>query len=67
MATRAEEADGIKVSMMNEEQKRVFPVPPTFSTKLEEREYLKFRLAQAFRIFGVDVSLADVSPYLTSS
>ncbi|KAF9030777.1 class II aldolase/adducin domain-containing protein [Panaeolus papilionaceus] len=28
------------------------PVPPTFSSKLEEREYLKYRLAQAFRIFG---------------
>ncbi|RPD66344.1 class II aldolase/adducin domain-containing protein [Lentinus tigrinus ALCF2SS1-7] len=29
-----------------------FPRPPTFTTKEEEREYLKFRLAQAFRIFG---------------
>ncbi|ESK91721.1 class ii aldolase adducin domain-containing protein [Moniliophthora roreri MCA 2997] len=29
-----------------------FPVPPTFSDKTEEREYRKFRLAQAFRIFG---------------
>jgi len=28
------------------------PKPPTFSSKLEEREFLKFRLAQAFRIFG---------------
>jgi len=26
--------------------------PPVFPTKLEEREYLKFRLAQALRIFG---------------
>lgn len=29
-----------------------FPRPPTFVDKLEERAYLKFRLAQAFRIFG---------------
>ncbi|KAF7326150.1 Aldolase-II domain-containing protein [Mycena kentingensis (nom. inval.)] len=29
-----------------------FPTPPTFSSKEEEREYIKFRLAQAFRIFG---------------
>lgn len=28
------------------------PAPPTFTSKLHEREYLKFRLAQAFRIFG---------------
>ena len=26
--------------------------PPVFTDKVEEREYLKFRLAQAFRIFG---------------
>ncbi|KAI0797674.1 class II aldolase/adducin domain-containing protein [Abortiporus biennis] len=29
-----------------------FPKPPRFEDKLEEREYQKFRLAQAFRIFG---------------
>ncbi|OBZ69213.1 Decarboxylase NovR [Grifola frondosa] len=28
------------------------PRPPTFDSKLEEREFLKFRLAQALRIFG---------------
>ncbi|KAJ7302821.1 class II aldolase/adducin domain-containing protein, partial [Mycena albidolilacea] len=28
------------------------PRPPVFTTKLEEREFLKFRLAQALRIFG---------------
>ncbi|KAJ6564166.1 arad-like aldolase/epimerase [Mycena capillaripes] len=28
------------------------PAPPVFETKLEEREFLKFRLAQALRIFG---------------
>ncbi|KAF7349621.1 Aldolase-II domain-containing protein [Mycena sanguinolenta] len=29
-----------------------FPTPPAFATKLEEREFLKFRLAQALRMFG---------------
>ena len=29
------------------------PTPPKFDDKLEERELLKFRLAQAFRIFGM--------------
>jgi hypothetical protein len=33
--------------------KHQFPSPPKFATKLEEREFLKFRLAQAFRIFGI--------------
>ena len=28
------------------------PRPPVFEDKMKEREYLKFRLAQAFRIFG---------------
>lgn len=31
---------------------QVFPKPPTFSSKDEEREFLKGRLALAFRIFG---------------
>lgn len=29
-----------------------FPGPPTFTDKYEERDYLKGRLAAAFRIFG---------------
>ena len=29
-----------------------FPRPPTFENKYEEREYLKGKLAAAFRIFG---------------
>jgi hypothetical protein len=29
-----------------------FPAPPKFEDKYEEREYLKGRLALAFRIFG---------------
>ncbi|KAJ9224185.1 hypothetical protein DTO169C6_3545 [Paecilomyces variotii] len=32
--------------------KMVFPSPPVFEDKYEEREYLKGRLAAAFRIFG---------------
>ena len=27
-----------------------FPAPPKFSSELEEREYIKFRVAEAFRI-----------------
>ena len=34
------------------EQKAKFPSPPTFEDPLEERDYLKGRLAAAFRIFG---------------
>ena len=33
-------------------QMAAFPGPPTFTDKYEEREYLKGRLAAAFRIFG---------------
>ena len=29
-----------------------FPQPPTFASKVDEREYLKGRLAAAFRIFA---------------
>nr|GAT54194.1 predicted protein [Mycena chlorophos] len=40
----------------SEYQKKVLrgamPSPPTFATKEQEREWLKFRLAQAFRIFA---------------
>ncbi|KAH6918649.1 class II aldolase/adducin domain-containing protein [Coprinopsis sp. MPI-PUGE-AT-0042] len=32
--------------------KAFLPKPPKFDTQEEEREWLKFRLAQAFRIFG---------------
>lgn len=59
MAPRAEErpAESVplepgidKISGM--EQKIKFPRPPTFQDPLEERDYLKGRLAAAFRIFG---------------
>lgn len=33
-------------------QKIKFPSPPTFEDPYEEREYVKGRLAAAFRIFG---------------
>lgn len=56
-AARSEEGNSIQAALMDEEQKLAFPAPPTFSTKIEEREYLKFRLAQAFRIFGTYVFL----------
>lgn len=32
--------------------RQFFPRPPKFEDKYEEREYLKGRLAAAFRIFG---------------
>jgi len=53
MANSNSEGTGTSVVMMNEEENSSrFPTPPTFLSKDEEREYLKFRLAQAFRIFG---------------
>ncbi|KAL5511002.1 hypothetical protein ACEPAG_3721 [Sanghuangporus baumii] len=39
-------------STMSTRSRTAFPRPPKFTDKLEERAYLKFRLAQAFRIFG---------------
>ena len=39
-------------AVMDSSTATAFPLPPRFSTKLEERDWLKFRLAQAFRIFG---------------
>jgi len=35
-----------------ERKKQYFPRPPKFDDKYKEREYLKGRLAAAFRIFG---------------
>ena len=42
-----------------------FPMPPKFTSKEQEREYLKFRLAQAFRIFG-QMSRLYLAPLLRS-
>ncbi|KAJ8083361.1 hypothetical protein PM082_009233 [Marasmius tenuissimus] len=39
-------------SKVMERMRSSLPKPPQFSDKLEERAYLKFRLAQALRIFG---------------
>jgi len=52
MTTLNATENGLQAAMLDAEQQRSFPVPPTFDSKLEERQYLKFRLAQAFRIFG---------------
>ncbi|KAJ7582788.1 class II aldolase/adducin domain-containing protein [Mycena floridula] len=41
------------------------PVLPKFESKLEEREYLKFRLAQAFRIFGHRQLTEGVTGHIT--
>lgn len=53
MATINPSENGLRAAMLDTDQQKKFPVPPTFGSKLEEREYLKFRLAQAFRIFGI--------------
>ncbi|EJD04714.1 arad-like aldolase/epimerase [Fomitiporia mediterranea MF3/22] len=39
-------------STMSQRSRTAFPRPPKFEDTLKERAYLKFRLAQAFRIFG---------------
>lgn len=38
--------------ILSDKSKSTLPRPPIFLDKTEERDYLKFRLAQAFRIFG---------------
>ncbi|KAL6302512.1 class II aldolase/adducin domain-containing protein [Sparassis latifolia] len=40
-------------------------VPPSFESKLEEREFLKYRLAQAFRIFGHEGYNEGVAGHIT--
>ena len=53
--TLQKEAEDEKLALRSRSSKSrtPFPRPPKFTDKLEEREYLKFRLAQAFRIFGM--------------
>ncbi|KAG2095135.1 class II aldolase/adducin domain-containing protein [Suillus discolor] len=46
MATPFKDASKISIG------RNTIPVPPTFSDPLEHRAFLKFRLAQAFRIFA---------------
>lgn len=47
IAPQSQEASAEKAKV-----KMNIPRPPTFTNKQEEREYLKGRLAAAFRIFG---------------
>ena len=42
--------DGVMASKLKSKLK--IPAPPSFDNTLDEREYLKGRLAAAFRIFG---------------
>ncbi|KII94899.1 hypothetical protein PLICRDRAFT_97162 [Plicaturopsis crispa FD-325 SS-3] len=43
---------GEDLNYVAEKTRSVFPQPPKFTSKTQEREWTKFRLAQAFRIFG---------------
>ena len=47
------DVDDVAVTM----KKLKFPSPPTFDNPHEERDYLKGRLAAAFRIFGYAIEL----------
>ena len=51
LSTKAPLEPGLKESQARVQMPK-FPDPPTFTDKYEEREYLKGRLAAAFRIFG---------------
>lgn len=48
----ADAGDDMRKTSFRETAKTAFPRPRVFTDKLEERAFLKFRLAQAFRIFG---------------
>lgn len=50
---------GVKANMQS------FPSPPKFTDKYEEREYLKGRLALAFRIFGKEGYDEGVAGHIT--
>ncbi|KII88980.1 hypothetical protein PLICRDRAFT_40604 [Plicaturopsis crispa FD-325 SS-3] len=43
---------GQSLNAVSEKTRSFLPKPPSFASKLQEREWTKFRLAQAFRIFG---------------
>ncbi|KII83922.1 hypothetical protein PLICRDRAFT_32638 [Plicaturopsis crispa FD-325 SS-3] len=55
-ATRTEHNDDLEytkqLEYVDENTRSAFPKHPKFPSKLEERAFLKFRLAQACRIFG---------------
>jgi len=42
------------------------PMPPTFASKTQEREWIKFRLAQAFRIFALHGFDDGVAGHITA-
>jgi hypothetical protein len=44
--------NGIDDKALVEKMRASFPKPPVFKDMLQKREWCKFRLAQAFRIFG---------------
>ncbi|KAI8989639.1 arad-like aldolase/epimerase [Trametes punicea] len=48
----AENGTGLYVGASRQAAIGNIPMPPKFATKEQEREFLKFRLAQAYRIFG---------------
>jgi len=48
----ADTGDDMSKATFRETATTAFPRPRVFTDKLEERAFLKFRLAQAFRIFG---------------
>ena len=50
-STKATHEPGLSEAKAKVQMPR-FPGPPKFADKYEEREYLKGRLAAAFRIFG---------------
>ncbi|OAA57975.1 class II aldolase/adducin domain protein [Niveomyces insectorum RCEF 264] len=52
-ALQATDTSGDKVQQSGQDvQLQMIPSPPVFANKFEEREYLKGRLALAFRLFG---------------
>ncbi|KZT34509.1 class II aldolase/adducin domain-containing protein [Sistotremastrum suecicum HHB10207 ss-3] len=57
------------ISATGEENKSIkstWPKKPVFESKLEEREWVKFRLAQAFRIFGHHKFDAAIAGHITA-
>ena len=50
---------------LSKHSRSAFPKPPVFIDKYEEREYLKFRLSQSFRIFVKLVYDEGVAGHIT--
>lgn len=49
----------------NEKVPWIIPEPPIFSDKFEERQYLKGRLALAFRIFALNGFEEGIAGHIT--